>query len=263
MLMSNKGGRASQQGQGSTGAPGEPETCKNCHNGNIVVELKMYVIDGKDTVKSYEPGKSYFIDVVVNPLSGPTPKAYGFQITGLIAALNKTGVNIKTISAVSANSKTATADNGRLYAEHNGVTPANTFRIAWIAPPVGTGAVSFYTAGNGVNANNSESGDGSNKTSKQLDEKISTSVVDQAFSDYKIFPNPGTGNFYVSANSNEGVNKINVLNILGKQILKLNFQSGMNLDLNSMHDGIYLVQFLNAENQVLRTQKILKRSERP
>lgn len=58
LLMSNKGGRAFQENEGSTGAPGEPVYCKNCHNANIVVAVDIFVIDGKDTVKTYVPEKT-------------------------------------------------------------------------------------------------------------------------------------------------------------------------------------------------------------
>ena len=70
LLMSNKGGRAFQENEGSTGAPGEPVYCKNCHNANIVVAVDIFVIDGKDTVKTYIPEKNYNVHVVIRPTGG-------------------------------------------------------------------------------------------------------------------------------------------------------------------------------------------------
>lgn len=255
LFCANKGGRASDQGEGSTGAPGEPQACKNCHNGNILVNLKMYLLDGIDTVKVYEPGKAYTIDVVVQHTGGPAPKAFGFQLTGLKAALNKTGETINTLSPNTTNVKTATANNKRFYAEHKGASQTPLFKIDWIAPAEGSGPISFYTAGNGVNGNNNESGDGASKTSMQIDEKIKTSASDHLKQkENKIYPSVFSSEVKIS---DELVLHFPAYEIYTQNgIPLLNGSTENVLEFNQLKCGIYFIKLFNKSEFYI--QKLLK-----
>ncbi len=61
------------------------------------------------------------------------------------------------------NYKIATIPNGRTYAEHDNVSTPNIFNVVWTAPAAGTGNVT-YAAGNAVDKNGLNSGDGSSVT---------------------------------------------------------------------------------------------------
>lgn len=265
LLMSNKSGRAFSEGEGSTGAPGEPTYCKNCHNGDIQVTISSYLISGKDTVKTYEPDKSYTIHVIVKSTAGPVPKGYGFQLVGLLAELKKDGPDVKSFTANSNNVRIATASSTkRLYAEHLGNSSSNTFIVNWQSPAAGSGPVSFYVAGMGNNANNDSSGDGAAKISVQINEKVPTNAVDEnADIDLKVFPNPGPGIFKVQGKSVDKAKSYTVFDLLGKPIFSSSFQLGSKIDLTDVQDGIYIVQWYNESKRILRTQKLIKRNERP
>ncbi len=257
VLTANKGGRASDKGEGSTGAPGEPQACKNCHNGNIVVNLKMYMLDGMDTVKVYEPGKKYNIEVAIQHTGGPVPAGYGFQLTGLKAPLTKTGETIKEITALGTNVKTATALNNRFYAEHKGVSSKPIFTVEWTAPATGSGPVSFYSAGNGVNGNNNDSGDGSAKTSIQIDEKIKTSTYD--LSDIRndgLYPNPIQSDLTLENSILTQFTHFQFIDFNGNKILEGKCEPL--IQCSELNSGVYFVKFINTFNKNLFIRKVIK-----
>ncbi|HEX5624602.1 MAG TPA: hypothetical protein VFX48_01190, partial [Saprospiraceae bacterium] len=82
LFMSNRRGRATTVGLGSTGAPGDDATvCQSCHNGPIDVAVQIAVLDQVDTITQYEPDKTYKIHVRINHIGGNIPRAHGFQMT--------------------------------------------------------------------------------------------------------------------------------------------------------------------------------------
>ncbi len=262
LLMSNRAGRAYSGGLGSTGAPGDDATtCLNCHNGPINVSLDIFVLDGKDTVKTYTPDKEYEVKVRVNHVSGNVPSAYGFQLLSLHAPLKKTGTDNKSWIPISANARTFTPRNGRMYVEHIDRSSSNLFEMKWTAPKAGTGAVSFYAAGNGVNSNNNFSGDGSAKISLELQEKTGTYVVnmDQR-NNLRILPNPVQDLAFIEGDLSD-VHHIALHNLLGRILLSQEVStSSRTIDLSSYADGIYFVQFIAKDGTTIRTSKISKRS---
>ncbi|MCC6815173.1 MAG: hypothetical protein IT267_02035 [Saprospiraceae bacterium] len=257
LLASNKLGRASYQGEGSTGAPGEPQYCKNCHNGNIGVSLKIYLLDGTDTVKVYEPNKKYTIEVAINHVSGPDPKGYGFQLTGLKAELNKSGETITDISPLGGNVKMAYAKNKRYYAEHNGVSSTNLFRVEWIAPTKGTGSVSFYAAGNGVNANNNESGDGASKNSIQIPENIISSIDETKTQHSIIRYNIINDNIYLEETALNKFTDYQILDFSGK--ILLNGVMNNTVNVNLLPQGVYLFRAINTNLSDYAITKFIKK----
>ena len=152
--MSSSEGRATDKDEGSTGAPGESSTCASgyCHGsgGAISVSLSMEVLDmNSNPVSQYEPGETYRIAVSINHIGGNSPSAFGFQLVALADADNQ---STESFSNPASNVQIATANStGRTYAEHNGPSDTNVFMVDWTAPAAGTGSVTFYSAGNGVN----------------------------------------------------------------------------------------------------------------
>jgi hypothetical protein len=194
LLVNNSSGRASVANEGNTGAPGDEapagRTCQSCHNSTAIqVNLDLEVTDLEgNAVTSYIPGNTYNVQVAINAVTG-SPSAYGFQ---LVSERNSDNQSINSFSNPSSNAKLATINaTGRQYAEHSSPSSSNTFTVQWTAPEAGTGAVTFYSAGNGVNSNSQSSGDGANKTSLMLSEEAGSSVFETPRSlPLSLAPNP-------------------------------------------------------------------------
>ncbi len=195
MLFSgNSNGRATQAGQGNTGAPGEGgQTCGNCHNGGAFgpVSGTLSVLDGTgNPVSAWQSGQTYDLEFELS--SSGSPSGYGFQLTALDASETFAG----SLSAGSANTKVATASavGSRPYAEHNGGASASpNFTVSWTAPAAGTGPVTFYFCGNAVNVNGASSNDNAMPgRSLSLPEDGVSQLADLAGTkpDLELFPNP-------------------------------------------------------------------------
>ncbi|HRG67262.1 MAG TPA: T9SS type A sorting domain-containing protein [Saprospiraceae bacterium] len=264
LTMSNRKGRATTVGLGSTGAPGDDATvCKSCHNGPIEVAVQITVLEQGDTILAYEPDKTYQIHIRVNNTGGNVPKAHGFQMTILNAAKGLNGPDLKDLVPLSSNVKLVSIRNGRLYAEHPERSTANLFEIQWKAPAIGSGPVTIYATGNGVNSNGDDSGDGSAKSSLQLDEKITSSTSGGQISSLGVFPNPFSDKFYLQGESSE-LKQIELVNLFGKTLQQFQVnETNRIFNLSELNDGIYFVKFLDANRKIIKTQKVLKRTARP
>lgn len=200
VLSGNKNGRASTPpGFGNTGAPGDetlpngtPVLCSSCHlASSITSATSVHVFDaGGDTVTQYQPGAQYTARVTVHTLTG-NPQRFGFQ---MIALRNSDTTDLDGFSDINPNNyKVVTVSStGRTYAEHANVSVSNMFNVTWTAPPAGTGSVTFYAAGNAVNNNGSNNGDGPSITSLNLTEAggVSTQNPDAAQIGLRVWPNP-------------------------------------------------------------------------
>lgn len=262
--MSNRKGRASVSQLGSTGAPGDDATvCQSCHNGPITVGIQIVVMDVGDTITSYVANKTYRIHVRVNHLGGNVPKAHGFQMTLLNAPKGQNGPNLKDLAIISSNVKLTTPRNGRLYAEQNDRSVDSLFEIQWTAPLSGSGPVTIYAAGSGVNANDSNSGDGGSKSALQLDEKIVSFTEANGNSTIQIFPNPFTDKFWIQGFTEELL-KIEIVDLFGRNIMQRNLNEKIKyIDLSHLNDGIYFAKLINHQDKLIRTQKLMKRTLRP
>jgi hypothetical protein len=196
VLLGNKNGRASQSQAGNTGAPGDetqggqPKTCIACHNqSTILASVAVTVLDSaQNSVTQYIPGKLYTARVTITA-SGNNLNGYGFQMIGLRDSNNS---DLDGFTDVNPNNyKIASIPGGRTYAEHNNISATNTFDVRWTAPPTGTGSVTLYAAGNGVNATGTSSGDGSGFGSLKLTE-LSSAAEDLSTRLPKLtaIPNP-------------------------------------------------------------------------
>lgn len=73
-----------------------------------------------------------------------------------------------------------------------------------------------------------------------------------------VFPNPATENIAVQDNS-DAVGQVVVFNILGKKVKAFEAAKGENYYVGDLNKGVYLVQLLGHNKQILKTQKIEKR----
>lgn len=73
-----------------------------------------------------------------------------------------------------------------------------------------------------------------------------------------VFPNPAIENIAVQDNA-DAVGQLIVFNILGKRVKSFEASKGENFYIGDLTKGVYLVQLLGRNKQVLKTQKIEKR----
>ncbi|MBL7825948.1 MAG: T9SS type A sorting domain-containing protein [Saprospiraceae bacterium] len=263
LAMGNKNGRASSAGKGNTGAPGDelsggqPRTCLTCHNqGPITASLAISVLDSAgNAITKYHPGKQYTAQVKITA-SGTNLSGYGFQ---MIALKNSGNTDLDGFSDVNPNNyKIATISNGRTYAEHDNISASNTFNVKWTAPPAGTGNITFYAAGNGVNGNGTTSGDGAGINTLLLTESGTTTATDEqdnTFSGIKVFPNPvqTDANLWLGKLPG-GVYQCGAYQADGKKVWENTFEQpeqGIALSIPSTEwaPGIYFIELRNEQRR--------------
>ena len=151
-----------------TGAPGEL-TCQNsCHpsfalnsgTGNVAIE---------NAPAEYTPGETYLLTVHV---THPTQHRWGFELCARTESNGQGG----TVSVAQPSFTTTGTQGGITYLKHisagtfNGQTSGASWNFNWTAPSEGTGPITFYSAGNAANGNNSTSGDNIYTTSLTVTE---------------------------------------------------------------------------------------------
>lgn len=275
LFISSSGGRAATQNWGNTGAPGDqelssgsPRTCVSCHNNSaslqVTLDINVLDMDGNNVNDvGYIPGQTYEVEVRINAAMG-SPAAYGFQILCLNAEEGVDGAEVSEWSNPSANAQIATAGNtGRTYVEQLGSSDSNVFTADWVAPEAGSGIVTFYSCGNGVNDNMMNSGDGAACNTLSLTENLDVATEEpKAVENLAVYPNPFSTEFNISFDLEEASSfEINLYNSNGQRILfeKQQLNSGNNnlsFTNSDLPEGIYFVE-LRSEAGVSRT-KLLK-----
>lgn len=154
VLCSRSAGLAEILNQDRTGAPGSSAPCSACHNsGPFTVQTGITVFDdAMNPVTSYVPGAMYTVEFSVN--SDGSPSGFGFQGTAVLDDASNAG----TFSDPAANAQLQSVGT-RHIVEHNALSATQTFSVAWQAPEVGKGQVSFYAVGVAANGNGGNSGD--------------------------------------------------------------------------------------------------------
>lgn len=272
-LLGNKNGRASSQGRGNTGAPGDelnangtPKTCVNCHNaGPITATMGIHLLelDG-DTVTTYQPNTDYILRVNVDGV-GTTITGYGFQMIGLRNSNNTDVKGMSDFGGVTANNyKIATIQNGRTYAEHSNTSQKDTFNVRWKSPLAGTGAITFYASGNAVNGNNGTGGDGAATATLVLTEATISSADETllAVSAVQVSPNPAREQAllrFVAAT--ERAYQVQVTDLWGRVVwsLQQTFAAGaqeLPLPMTDWAAGIYMVRV--SDGKTASSVKVLK-----
>lgn len=256
IFLSSSNGRATIANEGNTGAPGDVapngRTCQSCHNSaSIAVDLNIEVFDlDSNLVTFYMPQDTYRVVTRVNTLQG-SPQEYGFQ---LVSETDIDNASINSFLNPSTNAKLVNTTNGRQYAEHKGPSLTNTFEVLWVAPAAGSGKVTFYAAGNGVNGNNTSSGDGANKTSLPLPEQGGVSAFEPAapVKSLEVFPNPGFGELNLrTPDQASGLFTLHIRDLSGRiwrqQEVEL-VNGAFSLWMAEIPTGMYLVSLQDEEN---------------
>lgn len=262
-FMASKDGRAFSQGAGNTGAPGDemnsngtPKTCQSCHatSSAIQVTLDIEVRDlTGNVVSEYTPGQTYEVQVTLNSHGQTTPAGYGFQMLCLKAPHGQPGENWQAFSNPAENVRIAIASsNGKQYAEHKGPSTGNEFVVEWTAPDAGTGTITLYACGNGVNLNNNSGGDNAACNFMELDEAgvLSVETIEEPIS-ISLFPNPVSDFLHIKIDSGEsGVFDWRIFNPEGRLMKSGRFELSYNenrkrLDISDLAIGSYFLQLEN------------------
>ncbi|MFK7984174.1 MAG: T9SS type A sorting domain-containing protein, partial [Saprospiraceae bacterium] len=155
--------------------------------------------------------------------------------------------------------------NNRVYAEHKGVSDSNEFLVQWQAPEAGSGNLSFYATGIGVNRNGSTSGDGATlPVELNLTENIVSSVADLSTIGIglQVAPNPVADYLSLTIESQKQETLITKIISATGQIFHeqtIHLAAGKQIipiDLSQLPTGIYFLQ--NTSKKVINTQKIIK-----
>ena len=73
-----------------------------------------------------------------------------------------------------------------------------------------------------------------------------------------VYPNPTTENIAVQDNA-DAVGQIVVFNVLGKKVKLFEAAKGENYYVGDLPKGVYMIQLVGRNKQVVKTQKIEKR----
>ena len=276
VLQSNRNGRATVGLEGVTGAPGDvfqggnPKTCavNGCHNNGafapVTVSVSLLESDTSTTsLTQYVPGKQYIARVRVTTGSG-APKGYGFQ---MIAIRDQDSIPANGFTDVSTNNnyRLKTLSGNRMYAEHQTMSTTNTFDVLWKGPAAGSGSITFYAAGNAVNNNTSNTGDGATTTKFTVSEGTisGTDKLNNDVTGMRVSPNPvhTTAQLMFDLHT-DGAHRILVHDLSGRIIWENNvwMSTGSNtihLPVENWKPGIYLVQMTN-ENGASSAVKMVK-----
>lgn len=249
-FTSSSGGRAASANAGNTGAPGDAtQTCVSCHGSaafSVTQTIGVFDTAG-NSVSAYVPGQEY--EITVTNSSTGSPAGYGFQ---LVCLENDGNTNIGGWSNPGGNVQFATANGGREYAEHDGISSTNSFSLTWTAPAAGTGSVTLYASGNAVNNDGTTGGDGAATSTKQLNEQGNPAGVEETASlALSVFPNPTTDVIYLQ----HYTGAYHLYSLTGKELANgIANRTGTSLDLNEFPSGIYLLKLQNG-----KTERIVKR----
>ncbi|MCB0704801.1 MAG: T9SS type A sorting domain-containing protein [Saprospiraceae bacterium] len=259
LWLGNKDGRANGGNEGATGAPNDNptnRTCQNCHNGSSSIQVTLdieFINSEEQLVSSYLPGETYSVKVRVNSVGNTAPSKHGFQMVALSEGLTP----INNWSNPGSGIQTTTLSNGRTYVEHLTPSVSNTFEVSWTAPAEGTGDITFYSCGNGVNGNDDDSGDSAAKTQLTITEgsgSVSAKDVPDEPS-FDLFPVPATEMIYLDLPASLSGNvQISILDLSGRAITSAKYVIQENerqaINISALPLGLYFIRVQTPERSL-------------
>lgn len=243
-LLSNRGGRNLP----AVAAPGDgPGTCAQCHGGgNFDPEVTLQLKDNQDNVvDTYNPGKTYTMEVIGNVSGGSIPNGYGFQMVVLDdTENNQAGEFISYGNNVRNN-----IVNQRNYVMQSAPRQDGTFTAEWVAPAENTGKIRIYVSLLAINGNNNITGDRVINTSYSFQEGVVSDIDEISDERLSLYPNPTAGLLYFNHESGP----VNIFDTQGRLVFRgeiINRQ----LDLRMLKKGVYFI--MNEQKKVERLIKI-------
>ncbi len=246
-----------------TGSPGDGgNTCaiSGCHTG-FTVGTKSNVFTSNIPTDGYTPGTKYTITATAR--SSANRNTFGFQLSPQTTA----GALVGTMTNTSSGTKLT---GGGKYLTHSvsgtgGSGGVKSWSFDWTAPTAGTGDVTFYGAFNHANGNGGTTGDSIFKSTFVVKEKVAAIGINKdelALLGFTIYPNPASNYIYVENKNGVVYHNIEIYDMNGKLVFKMNEEEDINLDLqfkldlNSLEKGLYLMKISN-NNEVLGATKFI------
>lgn len=253
--LGHSSGPGAVQNTDRTGSPLSPDFCQACHSGgSFGTEVSILLLGENDTITEYVPATTYTLQVTV---SATGAEGFGFQAVGLNA--NNMGVGAYGTPATGTQ---ITAVAGVNYFEHSARSATPTFEIEWTAPDAGAGDVTFYAAGNAVNANFQASGDLPDTAQLVLTEAVSAGLYDQVASliELQVSPNPSTSFIQARWSPEVSATKMEISDLTGKSYYSAILQkssSSSEIAVHNLPSGIYFARLLTDQGfQAIKFVKI-------
>ena len=236
LLISASQGVAKIQQKDRTGSPVSTENCTKCHNSNINFSTipTIRISKNGNPVTEYVPLSEYTVTVDIQS-SGSV--GHGFQITGLMDD-NTFGGLVKSV-----NEGQKIVLNDRWYFEHSKNETGGSYSMVWIAPPAGSGNVTFYGSALATNGNGKTNGDDyENIPNLVLPEDATNDIADiTRKEDLQVYPNPTKS--YITVQSSKSLNDISIFDIKGKEVLRSFSNNNKHIvDVNTLSEGIYTLR---------------------
>jgi hypothetical protein len=238
LILTSESDKQNGSPGGKTGSPGDGgANCTECHAGTPVTE-ELWVYSPELLTTGYESGQVYNILVV-----GVDSEAnkFGFEAT----AESSTGTKVGTFSPGTMGLNQLCNNNKAVTHTFAGTVPlvpgeGTTWLFTWTAPETTTGTITFYAAINAANGNGANTGDQIHLSSFSVSPAVGISENDMAQS-FQVYPNPTTD--FVNINSNENLDKIEVLNLHGQLVYSQDAgEQNTKLNLTDLQKGIYFIR---------------------
>lgn len=257
LFLNNSSGAGAVQGQDRTGSPLSAATCGACHGGNnFSPSIELEVLKDGEPVTAYTAGEVYTMRVSAG-FSG-SPSVFGFQAVALTGENDgQAGDFQNPPSGVQ-----ITDVNGREYPEHSQRSQSSVFEVEWVAPEEGTGDVRFYSSVLASNNAGGSSGDGvaSLNAPIVLTEDATSSTAGRLAlnAEVAIFPNPARNKATLQLSAAQaGIYQVELLSAQG-QLLRTNTvevngaNASLPVDLSALSNGLYLVRVSNGDRTAVR-----------
>lgn len=237
-----------------TGSPGDGSNCTSCHSGTASTQAGL--ITSTIPGNGYTPGQTY---TITGTITTANKIKFGFEISpqDLAGALKGTLVvtNATTTKLITSGKYITHKSTGTSFPSGTA-----TWSFDWIAPPSGSGDLTFYGAFNSTNNNGSSSGDLITLSSLAVSEAPLGIIVNTNYTDNIIlYPNPVSDKLYISNRSpipsiQENMD-IDIIDINGKLIKKI-INANEYIELKDLAKGHYVLKIKSHEG--ISVRKIIK-----
>jgi hypothetical protein len=252
------------------GAPPTFANCTQCHTENPVNSG-----DGDFTVTlagltEYVPGETY--SGTVN-LSDPDQSRWGFELAVLTNSNEQAGTIVVADAAHTQLSDQPSTNPDFLKHTSSGTYAGSqnaAWEFEWVAPPSGSGTITFYAAGNGANGNGNTSGDFIYTVELAVAEESSSLCPEPASNpgSYQIlanYPNPFNPRTVLTFSLEQsGPVRLVIYDVLGRQVASLvdgRLAQGTHhfpFDASSLGTGVYFAHLQQPGGQMMTTLNLVK-----
>jgi Secretion system C-terminal sorting domain len=237
---------------GKTGSPGDASNCTGCHAGAAITTAGL--ITTNIPTAGYTPGTTY---TITGTISASGINKFGFEIS----PQNTTGV-LKGTMVVTNVTETKLIGTGK-YITHKSAGTAGvgmrTWSFDWIAPPAGTGNVTFYGAFVAANGNTLNTGDQVTLSSILVSENTTIGIDEHTVNNtnWTIYPNPAQHQLLCEGvDVNDRIIALSVFDVTGKLIKIITnekFTQTKSLDIIDLQSGMYVLSIVSEKGTTNKT----------